>query len=853
MSWIQRLCSSFRTKKYDKDLDSELAFHLEMRKKERVSQGATDEEARGQALERFGNLTRTKEACREQSTLMWLGAAGQDVRYAVRNMRRNLGFSLAATACLAMGIGANTTVFSFVNTFFFQSLPSNIVLVQRASGSPVSFPEYQDWQRFNHVFDEVFAFTPGERLAIGRDETEHILGETIAGNYFQALGVAPAAGRLLAQGDEYRPLAVLGHRYWTERLLRDPAIVGGTIWIDRTAFTVVGIAPPSFHGMITPWSTDAWVTPYLHRERQQDRRLGWVLVAAHLKPATTQAQADAAMKSLDSELARQYPDRSRADSQPKRDPLVVARRSGLSGSPVWSVFLAMAALLMAVAGIIFLIACANVAGLLMARALVRHREILIRLSIGATRSRIIRQLLTESLLLGLMGATAGVIMALVAGDALAGLLPKSVSGGFRFQHGIDGNVLAFTLLLATAGVLFSGLAPAVRAARFDLVSAGKNHTVSLRTPRLREFLVAAQVAGSVLVLATAGVFVRSFQAAQKADPGFNTAHLLTVDLNLRPLKGPQIPAREALSQLRNRVGELPGVVSASLANVLPLGNTRVLSIEGNGETATARVDSGYFRTMGIPLMNGREPHPGDRNTVIVNETLANRLWPGQDPVGQFIRVDGPHPRQEVIGVTATGRYWSLSEPSRAFLYQFSEEFDESHVSLVVRTRNETRNLGAAVAEEIRRLGLPSSPVQTAEQLLDRWFEPQRSAALLLSILGVTALGLAVTGLYALLAQLVIQRTAEIAVRVTLGASRAGIAWMLLRHSARLVLTGTAVGVSAAVAVAHVLAGLAGQVNPLDGITMLGVAALIATVAAAATLAPAYKAMRIDPMSALRAE
>lgn len=856
MSWIKRLYSSFRARKHDDDLDRELAFHLEMRQKEKLSAGITAEEARRQVLERFGSLTRTKEDCREQSTFIGLGAAAQDFRYAARNLAKNITFSLAATACLAMGIGANTTVFSFVNAFLFQSLPPGVVLVQRSSGSPVSFPEYQDWQRFNQVFDDVFAYSPGERLAVGRDETQHVLGETIAGNYFGALGVVPAVGRLLTHADESQPLAVIAYRFWKERLLGDPAIAGRTIWIDRTPFTVVGVAPPTFHGMLAPWSTDAWVTPYLHRERQQDRRLGWMLVAGRLKQTTTQHQADAAMKGLDADLQRQYSGAQRAGSQTRPDPLVVVRRSGLSGSPVWSVFLAMATLLMIVVGIIFLIACANVASLLMARALARRREILIRLSLGATRSRVIRQLLTESLLLGLIGAAAGVIIALSASGALAGLLPKSISGGFRFQHGLDGHVLAFTLLLAMIGVVVSGLMPALRASKFDLASAGRSHTASGgRTPPLRQWLVAGQVAASVLVLATAGGFIRSFQKAQHADPGFNTANLLMVDLNLRHSKDPRTPPNEIFSQLRSRVGELPGVVSASLANVLPLGNTRVVSIPDQGEIATATVDAGYFLTMGIPLLRGREPHSGDRNAVIVNETLATRLWPGQDAIGKFIRLEGQQPPQQVIGITTTGRYWSLSEPSRPFLYRIASEPVEPRASLVIRTHAAPQSLAVVVAHEIRQLdqSLSSGPVQTAAERLDHWLEPQRSGAVLLSILGLTALGLAITGLYALLAQLVTQRTADIAVRVTLGASRVTVAWMLLRHSARLLVAGAAVGISVAFAVARLLASLAGEVSPLDGVTMIGVAALLTIVGAAATLAPAYRAMRIDPVIALRAE
>ncbi len=598
MSWIKRLASSLCTRRTEDDLERELDFHLEMRAREKTSSGMPSEEARRQALHRFGSLTRTKEACRNESTLTWLAAFRQDLRYAARNMRNNPGFTAAAAACLAIGIGANATIFSFVNALLFQPLPPDIVMVRHISGSPVSYPEFQDWQRLNRVFGDVFAYTPGERYTIGRGEnSEHVLGETVTGNYFRTLGVLPAAGRMLAPGDELRPLAVISYQFWRNRFFGDPAIAGRTIWINREAFTIAGVAPLAFHGMLTPWSTDVWTTLYLHRDSLGDRRVGWMATAARLRTGVTARQAEASMNSLDAELAHQYPDPQRR----QRDMLTILHGSGLSGSPVWRVFTVMAALLMAVVGIIFLIACANVAGLLTARSLARRREILIRLSLGASRARLIRQLLTESLLLGLLGATAGVVMAFAAGDALAGLLPQSISGGFHFQHGIDAHVLTFTLVLSLVSVLLSGLLPAFRASDQNLATAGRTQTAAgSRTPRLRQWLIVAQVAASVLVLATAGIFVRSFQKAQKTNPGFDATHLLTVDLDLREMQYPRARARIFYNQIKSRAGDLPGVVSASLADVLPLGNTRVVTIPAEGEIATATVDSNYFRTMVIP-------------------------------------------------------------------------------------------------------------------------------------------------------------------------------------------------------------------------------------------------------------
>jgi len=855
MSWIKRLASSLRTRKLEDDLEKEIAFHLDMRTREATAAGAPPEEVRRQVLHRFGSLTRTKEACRDQSTFAWVAALGQDLRYAARNLHKNPGFTAAAVACMALGIGANAAIFSFVNAFLFQPLPPGVVMVGRASG-PVSYPELQDWQRLNRVFDHVFAYTPGERFTIGRGvESEHALGETVTAAYFQALGVVPATGRLLAPGDESRPLAVIGYQFWRSHFSADPAIAGKTIWINREPFTVAGVAPRSFHGMLAPWSTDVWVTPYLHRDALADRRMGWLMPAARLAGGVTARQAAAAMNSLDAELARQHPD----PQAQRRDPLTVERRGGLSGSPVWSVFNLMAVLLMTVAGIIFLIACANVAGLLMARALARRREILIRLSLGAGRGRLIRQLLTEGWLLGLLGAAAGTLLAFSAGDALAGLMPQSITGGFRFEHAIDAHVLAFTLALSLFSALLSGLLPALRASDQDLASAGRAQTAAgVRTPRLRQFLMAAQVAASVLVLSTAGLFVRSFQKAQQTDLGFDAAHLLTVNVDLRELKYPPARAAGFYQRLRSRIEEMPGVASASLADVLPFGNTRVVRIPAGGgvagNIAAATVDRHYFRAMGIPLLRGREPLPGEPNVVVVNDAFARRFWPGQDPIGKSIRLESGQPLQQVVGLTPTGKYWSLDEPPRPFIYQISGQLAEPFLCLVIRTQT-PGSLAPHVRQEIQQLNpdLPSVSVQTAQERLRAWLEPQRAGAVLLSILGLSALGLAVTGLYALLAQLVTQRAPEIAVRVTLGASRASVAGLLLRQSAILILVGTAAGIAASAAVARLLASLTGNVGPLDRITLIGVVALLAAVGAAATIVPTWRALRIDPASALRTE
>lgn len=855
MSWIKRLASSLRGQRLEDDLNRELEFHLAMRTREKTDCGVPPDEARRQALARFGSVDRAREGCRDHSTFAWVASLRQDLRYAARNLGRNRGFAAAAIACLAIGVGANTAVFSFVNAFFFPSLPPRVYLAQRASGNPISYPELRDWQRLNRQFEDVFAYTPGARLTIGRGPgSTSALGETVTGNYFRALGVQPLLGRLLAPGDESRAVAVLGYRFWRNHFAGDRNILGQTVWMNREPFLIAGVAPAYFQGMLAPWSTDVWVTPYLQRDTLSERGARFLVPAVRLKSGVTPAETAGALNSLDRELARAYPDPRR----PAHDPLTVSRRSGLSGSPVWGVFLAMGTLLMAVTGIIFLIACANVAGLLIARSTVRRREILIRLSLGAGRGRLVRQLLTESLLLSLLGGAAGTGIAFAAGDLLAGMMPRSITGGFQFQHAIDLRVLAFTLALSVAGVIVAGWLPALRASDQNLAAAGRSSAPSAsRTPLLRQWLIAGQVAASVLVLGTAGLFVRSLQATAAANPGFESAYLLTATLDLRDLHYPGVRNSKMYLQLRDRVAALPGVRTAALADALPLSDQHTVAIPGQGDIADARVDASYFRAMRIPVVRGREPYPGEKDVAVVNQALAARLWPGADPIGQTIRLGNRQPAAlPVIGLTATGKYWSLNEPPRPFLYRvFADPPGDPGFCLAIRTAGPPEALAEAVAAEIARLDpdLPAMRVLAEKQRQRLWLEPERSAAVLLSILGMGALGLAITGLYALLAQLVALRTAEIAVRVALGASRRDVAGMFLRRSAILTGAGAVVGIAAFSGISRVLATFAGPLPGLDPVIVAGIAILLAVVGITATLVPAYRAVRIAPAAALRAE
>jgi predicted permease len=595
------------------------------------------------------------------------------------------------------------------------------------------------------------------------------------------------------------------------------------------------VAPAAFHGLTAPWSTDVWITLAMQRNSSiLSERVGWLEVVGHLKSGITPRQAAAAMNALDRQLDEQL-------ARPRRsapDPLALAR-PGLSSSPLWSFFRVISALLMAVVGLIYLIACANVGGLLIARGAARRRETLIRLSLGVSRSRLIRQLLTESLLLGLLGAACGTALAYFAGNALSTLFPRSISHGFSFQHTIDGWVLAWTLTLAVGSVVFAGLLPALRASRQNLAVAGRSQGgFGDRSPRFRQGLIVAQVAASVLVLATAGVFIRSFQKSQSLKPGFDADHLLTVDLHFGNLPYSASQFHELSARAKEAALAVPGVESASLSDILPLGNERVVA-----SVATATVDEDYFRTLGIPLLQGRQPDRDDTGNSVFNQALAARTNRAQP-------VFGP-----MIGIAANSKYWSLAESPRPFVYRIATGADSPTDCLAVRTRGPAAEFAGAVSQAIQNLNpdLPPMVAQTGQQRLRLWLEPQRAAALLLAVLGFAAIALAITGLYALIAQLLAQRTGEIAVRVALGATRRSVLRLLLGQGAILVAGGTILGIGAATFLARVLASGMGAIGTLDAETLAAIVVLLAAVAAAATAIPAYRALRIDPASALKSE
>jgi len=752
------------------------------------------------------------------------------------------------------------SVFSFVNAFLLRPLPvrhpEEIVIIGRAGGEPASYAEFLEWKNANGVFSGLAGYSP-ESLTVGRGSAaEPALGEVVTSQYFETFEIRPLMGRLIQPGDDDRPFAVIGEDLWRRRFSGDPGISGREISINNTAFTVTGVAPRNFPGMLSPWSTGLWVTPAIHKDGLRDRNRGVSITAARLKPGANAAQAQAAMASLDSEWQRLHPD----PEGRKRGKLLVRNSVALANSPMWGTFAAVAVLLMAVVAVVFAVACANVAGLLMARYLVRRREIAIRLSMGASRSRLIWQFLTETALLSLMGGAAGTAMAYFAGDLLAGMLPASISGGFQVLHGMDWRVLAFTLALSFMSVLLCGLLPALRFSDQNLAQPGHVRTGARKgAPRIRQILTVGQVALSVLALMIAGLFVRSMQKAQTVDLGFEPGRVLTAKIDLRDRQLTPVRRAELYRQLSERIAELPGVQKISLSDTFPLGNQRTQIVTAGElppmEIASSSVDADYFGTMGIHLVRGRDFLPRERNCVIVNEAMARRFWANEDAIGKTILLRHGGPRQTVVGIARDGKYWSLGDAAMPFVYLPFDRVDGPNLYLLARTVPPPTAMITRVREAIQKVDgdLPLSSVRTANDQIQAWLEPAREGARLLSILGTLALALALTGVYGLLAQLVAQRTPEIAIRVALGASRRSVIGLVFRQSGLLVAAGVTLGIGGAAATTRLFASLISGVATTDLVTLAAVSVVMIVTGIVATLVPAYRAVGIEPAQVLRAE
>lgn len=812
----------------------------------------------------------------------------QDLRYGARKLVRSKGFTAAALISIALGVSVNTTIFSFINAALFRPLPvpQPEGLVRLWDGGASSYPDYVAYRDETGVFSGLAAFAQQPMSLTSGEETERVWGEIVSGNYFDVLGVPPAQGRAFLPEEDRtpgsHPVVVISGQLWKRRFNSDPALIGKTILISNKPFTVIGITAEEFAGAALLTPPDLWV-PIMSEPlvRPGSASLsspddGWLNLLGRLGPGVTLAEARARTSVIAARLHQERKARNTGPQDPGGRQVSLDPARGLMVPPkgrttVVFVF----GLLLVVVTLVLLVACANVANMLLARATSRRKEIAVRLTLGASRWRVVRQLLTESLLLSIAGGAAGLLLSLWSVELLQNLLPKSPEGiRAPLDTSPDVLVLLYTLFLSMlTGVVF-GLAPALQASKPDLVSALKDETsgFSWRRLSLRSTLVVGQVAVSLLLLVAAGLFIRNLQNTQNADPGFQTENgiIMTYDLgsaNYNPPRG-QIFHEELLARLR----ALPGVRSASLAEFVPLGgggNKSPLYIEGEAE-AVEQLDEDsllshmtiaddYFKTMGITLLGGRDFVDRDTTTgprvVIVNETLARRLAPDGNAIGKRIRMDSKGEYMEVIGVAKDIKYDHLAEKPPYFAYLPLAQQYRARMTLHVRTTDTPQAMINPVRAEARALDstLPLTEVMTLAEHMRGPLAPARLFAWLSGAFGLLALVLAATGLYGVMAYLVSGRTREFGIRLALGANGRHLLRLILIEGITLVGVGMLLGLLASAVLTRVLQSMLYDVSATDPATFLGVALLLAAVTLLACYIPARRAMKIDPMAALRHE
>jgi predicted permease len=901
-----------RKRSVERETEEELRFHIRMRAEENVRRGMPPDEAERAAHRSFGQWARVKEACREVKGGGLMETLLQDLKFALRMLVKNPGFTFVAILTLALGIGANTSIFSFVNAVLLRPLPvaDPDRLVYVFSGNRTtpynvsSYPDYVDFRDRNEVFTDLLAYAPITLSLNTNDQADMVSGLIVTGNYFEALGVQTHVGRAFRPDEDTtpggHPVAVISHGLWQSRFGGDPQIAGRQLLLNGQPFTIVGVAPAGFAGaevgqtndIYVPMAMQALVRPprggysgEMNPDLLSRRGPRWLSVIGRLKPGATAAQAQASMSMLAAQLTQAYPDTNRE---------VTATVSPVSkGDPEQrGTLLSVAGLLLAMVGLVLLIACANVANLLLARAASRRKEISVRLALGASRVRLIRQLLTESVLLSLCGGVGGLLLSIWLVEAMRTYSPPANFFPVAFDFSLDKTVLGFTLLLSVLTGLVFGIAPALQASNPDLVAGLKNETALMQGANrrgarhfaLRNLLVVAQVALSLLLLICAGLFLRSLQQAQRIDPGFEPERVLTVPLNINLLRYTKTQGQEFYRRVLERVETLPGAQSATLTRTPPLSGasrqSTVLiagrdatdrartseSTAGGGEgvaensTLSSPVALNYFKTMSIPLLRGRDFNAQDREgapgVVIVNETFARRYFPEQNPLGQLVSVSGAEgPWLEIVGLARDSKYLTLGEAPAPFLYQPLAQRHESGMVLLVRTSGDPTQLVPAVRREVQSIepNLPLTNARSMEELLSNSLFPARMGAILLGLFGLLALLLASVGLYGVMSYSVSQRTREIGIRMALGARGGDVLRLILRESLTLVAAGVVLGIIVAFAATRLLAGFLYGVSPTDPVAFIGIACLLIIVAVVASLVPARRAARVDPLVAFRYE
>ncbi|MFZ0819480.1 MAG: ABC transporter permease [Candidatus Acidiferrales bacterium] len=880
--FVQRVAALFRRRRLDEDLDAELRSHLEMSVDLNLHKGMTAERARREAMLGLGGVEQVKESYRDQRGLPVIETFLQDIRFGIRVLRRSPGFSMLAILCLTLGIGANAAVFSWIEGILFRPYPAvvhqeNLLALTgtaRESGrTAISWPDLLDLQRNCTLIDSFFVSKiTGATLNIG-ERAERATGSIVSANYFDAIGVHPILGRGFEPGEDTgrasHPVVVISYQLWQGRFKGDPQIVGRTQRLNGVLHTIVGVAPEGFYGTFVGWAMQVWVPASMEEVfeaggyKLEDRGARWIESYVRLKPGVTRERAQQEMSAVAKRLEADYPDTDRG--------------RGFELWPLWQTpfnnagtLLPTLEIMLVVVVLVLLIACANVGNLLLVRSFARRHEMTVRMAIGASRGRLVRQLLTEGLILSAFGAAGGLLVAHWCRHALALLFPARGGVAMYLPGEIDWRVLAVSAGVCLIATLLLMLVPAFQTRKLDLAGALKSESGAVvgtrRKARVRSGLVLVQVSLSFVLLVGAGLLMQSLQRIRTASPGFSTRGVLVTAFDLTSAGYDAQRAKNFQDELIDRVTGLPGVESAAFARATPLGygsySSSPIAVDGYqpppDEQPTVEyneVGPDYFATMGIPLVSGREFTRADDEraalVAVVNETMTAIYWRGRNPIGERVQVKGRW--MQVVGVAKDSKYENVRETPKPFFYVPLRQGFSPRASLNIRTPLPPVTMASALAREARALepNLAQYEVITLQEQLDRSTSPQLVAVTLVGVLCGLALLLAAIGLYGVMSHSVSQSTRELGLRMALGAGASNLLRLVMSKALMLMAGGVALGAVAALALTRLMGTMLYKVSPRDPLAF-GVAFLVMTIVSlVATFMPAWRATRTDPARVLR--
>jgi predicted permease len=830
----------------------------------------------------LGNLTLAAEDARSELTWIPLESLRQDLRYAVRILVKSSSFTVLCVLTIALGIGATSTIFSWISGTLLNPIPGaqragEIVSLTRGDLSdsptpPYSYPDLRDLQRQNTSFVGLLGYHNQPMGLTGNGRPVRVWVTYATANYFRLLGVVPARGRLFSGDEDAAPaaVAVLSDALWQSQFGGDPSIIGRTVHINRHPVTVIGIAPAEFQGAMPAVRADLWLPLTMDQVITGDRRIfdrgsAWLNVLGRLAPGVTRATAQREMNVRVQQLVDQYPDDHRGPNQVVLDPMW---RSPFGGNVTFATLLP---ILLAMATLLLLLACANVANLLLVRAIGRRREIAIRLAMGCSRARLVRQLLVEAILIAAAGAMVASLLTAWSSPLLAGFVPSTREVAIGIHTTLDGFVVLATFIVALCSTMVFGIVPALRAARVDPIATIKEEAGriagGLGRSRMARALVVAQVALSLLLLVSAGLFVRSLQNAQRLDPGFDPHHVMIAALDLWPAGYSSSTGTVLQQELLGDVAALPGVDAVTMTDWLPLGMTRRttdVNVDGyvpqtgeSMEIRLANVGPDYLRTLGNPILAGRDfaatDVRGSQPVAIVNRAFADRYWKGEDPIGKRIEVRGQW--RTVTGIAETARYARLDEPPQPFVFVPILQDYDSDIVLLVRSSVGAAALTPMVEQAVHALdpALPVFDVSTMDAQVRISSTFQRIAGSVIGSFGLLSLLLASVGLYAVVAYTTRQRTREIGIQMALGARPGRLFTQVVSQGLRMTAIGLLIGLTLSVVLTRFLRGELLGVAPVDVPTYAAVTLLLVLIAAVACLVPAVRAARVEPVVALHHE